>query len=618
MTDSNDFRRAIAELKLAHNIVDYITQSGINLKQNGVNKWKGLCPFHNERTPSFIVNENFQNYRCFGCGESGDIISFVEKNEHLDFYSAVKKLAEDKNIVFNIGNENKSKVDYTSLRGIMKETANFFYKEYRKLDVNHPARKEIINRGLNEKNMLYGYAPEGRQTLYKFLKSKGYSDEKILESGVCIKFENNNTGLFDFWHGRLMFFITDITGKPIGFSGRKLYDTDKRGKYVNSQDGPLFNKSNVLFNIDKAKKMASETKTIYVTEGQFDVASFIEAGLTNVVASSGTAFTENQAMIARRLVTENGKIIFSFDGDEAGVKAALKVFETVPMIHNQTYVVKFPEGTDPCDYRQDNSNEKLIEYVENNAKSIVEFVLDHVANQYDFDSEMGRSQYVENASQVLANVSSKILQETFLKKVALTAFVNIDTVRNNVEKYRKNNSNKKQSVMRKETESTVTVSERPVFAEKDYTSIIELINTNETYNLAARLINFTLIDRDFSIALGKSITIIPDELKRIVTELTNLPEGNIVPEQFTDHELVEFILKKNYFSLSHLMEKADRQQHFQYIFNRLKSVERNRLTRNVKSKIARILEESDHNDASFFAEAIEREQEELLKLREKS
>lgn len=349
---SKNFKDVIVEIKNAYNIVDYIQQSGTALKSAGVNKYKGLCCFHNEKSASFVVDEHFQNYRCFGCNASGDLIKFVQATENLEFIDAVKKLAEDKGIELELSDDATS-IDYKSLRACIKEAALFFVKEFRKLEDTHPAKIEVTNRKLSLDKMVYGYSPDGRDKLYKHLSNLGYSDEVILQTGVCVKY-NENSKISDFWHGRLMFVITDITGKPIGFSARKLFDTDKRGKYVNSTETPLFNKSSVLFNLSKAKKLAGEKKSVIVVEGQFDVASYVEAGAINTVASSGTAFGEKQVMICRRLVSEEGEIVFAFDGDVAGIKAAKSVFKISPLIHQQSFFVTFPKGADPDDYRQKN------------------------------------------------------------------------------------------------------------------------------------------------------------------------------------------------------------------------------------------------------------------------
>lgn len=617
MSDSTSFKSSVAEVKLAYNIVDYIQSSGIKLKQNGATKWKGLCPFHNEKSPSFSVDEHFQNYRCFGCGASGDLISFVEKTENLEFFDAIKKLAEDKGIDLKLETSEDS-IDYKSLRACIKAAANFYLKEFKKLSEDHPARKQVKERGLSFGKVRYGYAPEGRQTLYKHLKEQGFSDEVITKTGVCLKF-NGEGEPFDFWHGRLMFFITDITGRPVGFSGRKLYETDKRGKYVNSPDGPLFDKSSVLYNIDTAKKMIADTKSILVVEGQFDVSAYVEAGMLNVVASSGTAFTEKQAMICRRITGENGKIVFCFDGDSAGSNAAEKVFRNVPMIHSQAYVVSFPEGQDPCDYRLEHGDEALEEYTKKAAKPIVEFVLDLAKKDFDLDSSVGRSRYLEKAAQILKTVTSISLRDAFVKKVALDSFTSVDIVREVVAKAEPLESGSHAAKSEEDVET------RPAYAEEvevELSEIVELIKDDSLYNISARIMALSLSDSRFSAPLRQLIPIIPTELNKLAEEIGNIshdadePAKALIPEMFNNSDLAAYLISTDLFPLSHMMDLDAMKNHFKYLRKNLKKEFVTRAEEGVRLKISRILEESNSVDSEFLMRAIQKEEEELEKLKQ--
>lgn len=618
MSDPTSFKSSVAEVKLAYNIVDYIQQSGIKLKQNGATKWKGLCPFHNEKSPSFSVDEHFQNYRCFGCGASGDLISFVEKTENLEFFDSIKKLAEDKGIDLKMETSEDS-IDYKSLKACIKAAANFYLKEFKKLTEDHPARKQVKERGLSFGKVRYGYAPEGRQTLYKHLKELNFSDEVITQTGVCLKFKDEGEP-FDFWHGRLMFFITDITGRPVGFSGRKLYETDKRGKYVNSPDGPLFDKSSVLYNIDTAKKMIAETKSILVVEGQFDVSAYVEAGMLNVVASSGTAFTEKQAMICRRITGENGKIVFCFDGDSAGSKAAEKVFRSVPMIHSQAYVVSFPEGQDPCDYRLEHGNEALEEYTKTTAKPIVEFVLDLAKKDFDLDSSVGRSRYLEQAARILKTVSSVSLRDAFVKKVALDSFTSVDIVREVIAKAEPLETGSYAPKVEEEVET------RPAYTEEvklDLAEIIKLIKDDELYNISARIMALSLADSRFSAPLRQLVRLIPDELNKLAEEICEIahdPESGqaaLIPEMFDNSELAAYLISTDLFPLSHMMDLDAMKNHFKYLRKSLKKAFVTRAEEGVRMKISRILEKSNSADSEFLMQAIQKEEEELEKLKQR-
>lgn len=612
MDIDSSFKNNVAQVKLAYNLVDYMQQSGITLTRQGM-KWKGLCPFHNEKTPSFTVDENFQNYRCFGCGKHGDLISFVTEYEHLDFWEALNKLAEDKNIVIQDSGE-EHHIDYKSLRACIKSAANFFYQHFKKLPEDHPAKREITkdSRKLSLGKMLYGYAPEGRTTLYKKLSDEGFSDDTILATGVCSKAQSSGK-IFDFWQGRLMFFITDVSGRPIGFSGRKLYENDQRGKYVNSPDGPLFDKSSALYNIDKAKAKASEDKIIYITEGQFDVASFVESEIPNVVASSGTAFTEKQAMICRRLVTEDGKIVFCFDGDSAGIKAAVHVFENIHSIHTQAYVVVFPEGEDPCDFRVKNGSEELRRYVDSHKIPIVEFMLNNLIKNYDMDDEVDRSRYLDSAASVLKTINHTGLQENYMRRVALDAFLPVDSVRKIVQEavpYK----------MRKTVEENVVDESGkniPLSQEDDDENenrIMALINTDLSYNATARILAIGFLNKSYVPYIVKMKKVFPEDFWGIVDEMESFSSDKpfFVPELFSMTLVVRYIMETNFFPLIHVMKDSDVKEQFVYLRKYLLEKRRSRYSDSIHMKISRVLEDSKNGGVDLLEQALEREEKELL------
>lgn len=608
-----DFKSSIAEVKLAYNIVDYIQGSGVTLKSSGGSKYKGLCPFHNEKTPSFTVDASFQNYRCFGCGANGDLIKYVELTENLEFFEALKKLAEDKNIDLQL-KEERNGVDYKSLREAMREVSNFFVLEYRKLKPDHPARIEVTKRGLSESKMVYGYAPDGRKALYKHLKAKGFSDDIILLTGACVRYEDK-PDIFDFWSGRLMFFITDVTGKPIGFSGRKLYESDKRGKYVNSRDGVLFDKGASLFNIALAKKKAAKTKTVYVSEGQFDVAAFVEADLTNSVASSGTAFTEKQAMMLRRLVGDDGKIVFVFDGDEAGVKAAEKVFATAPGVHSQAYVVPLPKDQDPCDYRIEHGNEGLVSYVESNQVPLVEFVLTNTALQFNMDNPLESGQYVAAAAKILKMLSNDVLRETYTKKVALESFTSIEAVKKAIAAAKLDRRPGESAVVRQAVDSEASdgapagdEGEAPEGEHEELTldqKLIALIKQDEIYDMSARLV--TLAFDDPALVERLSATHLPKSFGPLLEDL-RANQGPIVPEAFRNTELVSYLVNSDLFPFAHLNDADIKASHFEYLAARLERQIAARKANRVKAKISQTLERSRDAGAEFLERALSQEE----------
>lgn len=570
---SKSFREIVAEVKTAFDIITYIEQSGVSLKTAGSNKMKGLCPFHNEQTPSFVVDGSFQNYRCFGCGASGDIISYVQETERLEFRDSVEKLAIEANIEINIEKEGNA-IDYASIRACLKDTANFFIIKFRELPETHTARKQVLDRGLSLRGMRYGYAPDGKTALLKALREKGYSDTVIEQAGVCSVFEKDGKKMmFDFWTGRLMFIITDATGKPIGFSGRKLFDSDrKQGKYVNSSEGPLFHKSSVLFNHDVAKRPASETGIVYVAEGQFDVAAFVEAGLSNVVASSGTAFTKKQALICSRMVGEEGAVVFAFDGDEAGVAAAVKVFDTAPEVQKQAYVVVFPDGMDPCDYRLEHGNDAFVKFVENNKTPLMEFVLNHKASQFDFKDEVQVARYLETVSPILQTISSPVLKRTYIKKVALQTMADVESIERLVKQApaqtTRNTPSPSNTQENNESEPQLRGDERGAVLKQDSVqlerAILQKVETNESFRIVCMMSVLAMYHRPLAVKMLNDLELsIPKLIKNVLRTITELAEDSpIIPELFNEVVLVEGLLQKNFFPFVNSMEEKDFAQQY--------------------------------------------------------
>lgn len=620
--DNNNFKNHIAEVKNAYSIVDYIEQSGISLKGFG-NKYKGLCPFHQEKTPSFTVDDATQFYHCFGCGESGDLITFVEKTENLSFIEAVKKLAEEKNIVIDFDKDNDSSVDYQSLRACIRDAANFFYIRFKKLSDDHPAKQEVLSRGLSLQGMKYGYAPEGRQTLYNFLKSKGFSDDTILQTGVCVKSEKYGN-IFDFWQGRLMFFITDISGKVIGFSGRRLYESDTRGKYVNSSATPLFDKSVSLFNIFDAKKKAHCDKTLYVTEGQFDVAAFIKAGLTNVVASSGTAFTNNQGLICRRLVSEDGKIIFSFDGDSAGKEAALKVFKNIPLIQSQSYVVIFPDGQDPCDYQLKHGDEELVKFINHHTVPLIEFVLQQSAEKYDLMNNLEKTQYIEESAKILKTITSVPLRQIYIKKIALETFTDVETIKTTIDRIEEKNiapETKKENAD-DFSNSENNISSPDIFldeiSKEDQDNLLYKVKNSNFYSACSRLMVLSLKKNDLLPALMKNKKMFPKDFSWFFNDLSKIVvfdndgsislKDRIVPELFSYSYFMKMIFEENYFSLEHVMTDQDFKELFSYLCRYVSQQLHDKKKDSVRSKIYHILDDRD-NSIDVLEKALSKDKE---------
>jgi DNA primase len=438
-----DFKNIIQQIKNEYDIAEYIKANGVDLEQINNGQWKGLCPFHNEKTPSFIVSESFQNYKCFGCGESGDILTFAQHIHTISFYEALKMLADDKNIT--IKNEVSDKVihNVNAIRKVVSDARDFFRYNYENLNDTHPAKQEVIKRGLDVNNELYGYSLETPNDLYKYLKAKGHQDKDIKDSNLVLFFDDNRPP-WDFFHGRLMITLSDYLGRPISFTSRKIYEDDRmKGKYVNGKDSPVFHKKNMLFGADLAKQEARKQELIYIVEGQFDQIAMYEKGIKNVVATSGTAFTEEHANLLLRMVGDSGEIIFIMDGDEAGIKAAISIFKEAKSLHSNSKAVLLKNGKDPCDYLQENI-ELLINEI-NKAIPLHDFVIEHIIKNLGKIEMSNRQKFISMVAKYAKYTDNPIIVNSMLNKASVLSAVSIDNIReiyNNIEIHKKEKVNK--------------------------------------------------------------------------------------------------------------------------------------------------------------------------------
>lgn len=540
-----NFKVSVQKVKEAHSIVDYIIGNGVELAKSG-NQWKGLCPFHNEKTPSFIVDEDFQSYKCFGCGAQGDIIEFAKETHTLSFSEALKMLAEEKGIEVEqskVENEH----DISAIREVVKDASEFYRELYLKLDDTHPAKKEISKRGLDINNGLFGYASEAPNALYKYLVSKGHSNENIEASNLVIMKEGRDP--WDFFHGRLMITLSDYLGRPISFTSRKLYDDDKmQGKYVNGRDSVIFHKKTNLFGADRAKNAARKTGELYVVEGQFDQIAMYEKGIENVVATSGTAFTPEHANLILRMVGENGRVVFIMDGDKAGVKAALSIFKEAPVLHTNAFAVHLENGEDPCDYIQRDINElhKAIE----DAKPLHDFVITAIINELGEAIDINnRNNFVAEVAKYAKHAENKYIRNTMLDKASIMSAIVIDRVR---EIYEKTEVRKANSARRENKESTV-VEEVKDDEEKDKLEkkiIIDKNNSGDSfmYSALAMLVRRPDILLDATPDyINKKFSSFFEEVRNVYTgKENNSQKWRFIEENHSDMEFAKELKKKRF------------------------------------------------------------------------
>lgn len=344
----------VQQIKERLNISDIIS-GYVRLTKAGVN-YKALCPFHNEKTPSFMVSPSRQSWHCFGCSEGGDIFTFIQKIENIEFPDALNILAEKAGITLERGDP-KLRSLKDRLYEICELATQFFT-----LSLNNTILDYLKSRGLNEGTIgewRLGYAPDSWESLLSFLRKKGYKDTEIEKVGLIIKSQK----YYDRFRNRLMFPIFDINGKIIAFSGRAMNDviaskTEKidSGKYINSPETILYSKSRILYGLDRAKAEIRKNNKVILVEGQVDMLLPFQDGIRNIVATSGTALTEEQLLILKRL-TEN--LVLAFDMDEAGFRATKRGIDLATEMGFNVSVIGLPSGNDPADFVKNNPGEFL-------------------------------------------------------------------------------------------------------------------------------------------------------------------------------------------------------------------------------------------------------------------
>lgn len=400
-----------------------LISSYMKLEKAGAN-FKGKCPFHNEKTPSFFVSPDRGSYYCFGCQAKGDIFTFVQEFEGLDFLGSLKILADRAGVPLEHYSAGE-KTEKQRLHSVL-EQAVFFYQK--KLSENEPAYVYLHNRGVTEKTIndfRIGFAPAQWRDLFDFLLSKGVTEKDMLSVGL-IKQKEGTSSYYDTFRGRIMFPINDSSGRVVGFSGRILVADDKSPKYLNSPETSLFNKSEILFGLDKAKNSIRLRDYSILVEGQMDLIMLHQSGITNAVASSGTALTENHLVKLRRL-SNNLKMFF--DGDSAGFAASNRAAKIALALGMDLKLVSMSEGKDPADLAKEDVEQlkKLL----GEAKHIVDFYtemlvakgLDPRNLNYDLNVEIRKHvlPYIAqlNNETDKAHFIKSIMRKTFLNEEAL-------------------------------------------------------------------------------------------------------------------------------------------------------------------------------------------------------
>lgn len=432
-------REDIDEVRQRVNIADVVGDY-VTLKPAGVGSMKGLCPFHDERSPSFHVRPQSGYYHCFGCGEGGDVYSFLQKMDHLSFQEAVERLAEKVGFVLHYEEGGSATpVGNRARLYAANQAAEKFFRSQLLSPEAESGRAFLGERGfdaLAAERFGVGYAPNSYDALTQHLVSAGFTIQELQEAGLVSQGER---GSYDRFRGRLVWPIRDVTGQTIGFGARKLREDDQGPKYLNTPETPVYHKSRVLYGLDLARKDIAKARQVVIVEGYTDVMACHLAGITTAVATCGTAFGADHVTVVRRVLGDSddpaqaskGEVIFTFDPDEAGQKAASRAFAEESRFAAQTFVAVPPEGLDPCDVRITKGDEALREVIAHR-RPMYEFMIKQVMAQCDLNTVEGRTQALRSAAPVVARIRDRVIRDGYARELAGWLGMNPDDVQREI------------------------------------------------------------------------------------------------------------------------------------------------------------------------------------------
>ncbi|WP_457098581.1 DNA primase [Microbacterium sp. P5_E9] len=426
----------VDEVKARTNIADIIGER-VALKSAGVGAMKGLCPFHDERSPSFNVRAQAGFYHCFGCGESGDVYSFLRAMDHVSFTEAVERLAGriGYTLHYEDGGAAPENTGRTRLYAANAAAAEFFRSQLPTAEADI-ARRFLGERGFDAGAAAHfgvGFAPKGWSAMLDALTVQGFTRDELITSGLV---SQGQRGVYDRFRGRVVWPIRDVTGQVIGFGARRLFDDDNGPKYLNTPETPLYKKAGVLYGLDLAKREISRSHRVVVVEGYTDVMACHLAGVTTAIATCGTAFGSDHITALRRVMGDDstaGEVVFTFDPDAAGQKAAIRAFADAKRFNAQTYVAVGPDGLDPCDLRL-RRGDGAVRTIVDEKVPMVEFVLDQRITGFDLASVEGRVGALRSAAPVVAELRDPLLQPEYVRVLARRLGMDTEDVRREVER----------------------------------------------------------------------------------------------------------------------------------------------------------------------------------------
>ena len=426
----------ISEVRSNVNIVDVISQY-VSLEKKGKD-YIGLCPFHQEKTPSFTVNADKQFFKCFGCGKGGNVFKFLMYKDDLTFPESVERVAEFAHIAMPNGYGHNSGTKLNPLMQMHQDAVDFYHRVLLTTKAGERGMQYAQKRELDQEildHFKIGYARKADNVLITYLRSKGYQDDDLAQSGLFVQARDGQ--LYDRFRDRLMFPLDNENGRTIGFSGRRISDDKTEAKYMNSPETEIFTKSKVLFHFAEAKKAARGEGHLVLYEGYMDVIAAYKAGVKSGIASMGTSLTDDQIYLLRR-ITPN--IIINYDGDDPGVHAEERAARMFNKDGNFNLgIVVLPEKLDPDEYVKKYGAEKYLEEVKG-ALTPTDFFLKRLEQKYNLDNDREKIAYLGEAVKEIAQVRNPVEQDMYTEKLAKSSGVSIASLKANLAKERRRNN----------------------------------------------------------------------------------------------------------------------------------------------------------------------------------
>ncbi|OGG04785.1 DNA primase [Candidatus Gottesmanbacteria bacterium RBG_16_52_11] len=423
----------IDDVKSRLNIVD-IVGAKVPLKKAGRN-FKGLCPFHSEKTPSFIVSPDRQTFHCFGCGKGGSVIDFVMEYDRVDFSEALETLAATAGVTLThrIPDTPEGRIRQKIFE-VNHLASEFYHYLMTKHDLGERARIYLKHRGVSDKTaktFMLGYSPNGWEGLYRYLTKKGYAAELLEKAGLVIR-SRSGRGMYDRFRGRIMFTLRDHRGNVVGFSGRMLDPDAKEAKYINTSETPVYIKGNVLYGLDVTKSAIQKENDCILTEGEFDVISSFQAGVANIVAVKGSALTDGHVALLRRF-TE--RLTIAFDSDIAGDAASRRGIGIAEKAGLDIRVVVLPENQDPDEVVR--ANPGAFKKAVSAAVPIYDYFISSAVRRYDRTAAFGKKKISTELLPEIAGIENPIIQAHYVKQVARVLDVSEDVVNEGMRRLKK-------------------------------------------------------------------------------------------------------------------------------------------------------------------------------------